>query len=78
MKNENNMSVTELKRDFEFYCKSGLVKYSDKWDFYWDVLDIDDDNSNLFKVKFEKMLEMLNNGEEQILKMETDDVYDML
>lgn len=72
------MNEKELKKEFEFYCSNGLVKYDNKWDFYWDVLDINENTKNIFKSKIKLLLEKLNNGDENLINMETDDIYNIL
>ena len=73
------MNNLELKKEFEFCC-SALVKYefNNKWDFYWDVLDVNENTRDFFKPKFEKFLEMLNENDSEIINMETDDIFNML
>ena len=73
------MNNLELKKQFEFCC-SGLVKYElyNKWDFYWDVLDVNENTRDFFKIKFEKFLKKLNDDDSTFIDMETDDIFDML
>lgn len=71
------MNEKELKKEFEFYC-SNLVKYNNKWKFYWDVLDINENTKNIFKPKFEILLEKLNNDDKKLMNMETGEIYDEL
>jgi len=71
------MNKKELKKEFEFCC-SALVKTNDTWDFYWDVLDVNEKTRDFFKIKFEKLLSLLNEDDTSFISMETDDIYDIL
>ena len=72
------MNEKELKKEFEFYCSNGLVKYDNKWDFYWDILDINENTKNIFKPKFDTLLEKLNNNDKELKNMEISDIYGKL
>lgn len=72
------MNKEKLKEEFEFYCSNGLIKYENNWDFYWDVLDINENTKNIFKPKIELLLEKLNNDDKKLIDMEINDIYDIL
>lgn len=72
------MNEIELKKIFEFYCEHALVKYYGVWEIYYDVLCIYDEHFDFFKSKFDKLVDMLNEDDTELLNMETDDIYDIL
>ena len=72
------MKDIELRKEFSSFCW-GLTKVGDKWEFFWELFEKDDDKYINFKNKMNNLLILLNEDDSIILNKDIEDeIYDMI
>ncbi len=63
------MKEEDLKKEFSSLCW-GLSKINNKWDFWWKLLEKEDEEYKLLKEKMLKLVNLLNNNDKELLEMD--------
>ena len=73
------MKEEDIKNGFASLCW-GLSKIDNKWDFWWNLIEsVEDENKKIYREKMEKLLEILNNNDKELLEMDIEkEIWNML